>query len=624
MTLLQSRPPVRLDGDRAPTTQAGRVATATVVLALLGWAVPLTHGSGGRDPWVLGLALVALAPALLATRPWRVLPAWQLLLAVTPGLAAIGVCLTAPTRWDGLDEVATLVYAGLIAVVVRAWATSRKRRHVLLGVLAVVGLEQFYQSYVPWWGGGSVYRLMVGTFYWHNQFSAFMVGAGVLAGVLAVRGNGALRIVGWVTAPWCLAGVLFAGSRAGLATFLVVWLVVIVLAFIDRRGRVAVLAVLAVAVGLATFLASPLLMEESGSPFAALQSRDATGSVEGNGQARLEFWKVATALGAEHPGTGAGFDSFAGASVRLPSGSGSALHVHNGYLQAFSDGGVPLLATVALATLVPLVAGLRVLVSARRRREDAVLNIGVPLAMLGLVLHSGVDFDWTYPSLLALLGILAGMVAPARQRADSPDGVWPRAAAVVAVALLLVSVPAAVRASGLRASDAEVPLWAQPVAAVVPSSGHLSWLPAASVCRSMLRGTDQADLRTALECTERAAADNPGLQMDRAMAFVVAGRPATGVTLAAAVADAYSPRRPTLLLGQAGVLEAAGRVAEARAILLRLRAVLARTGTDGARDAVEDALRRLDQSSADGSSGSAESTRWNRGANVASTAGEGA
>ncbi len=624
MTLLQARPPVRLDGDRARTTTAGHLATATLVLALLAWAVPLTHGAGGRDPWVLGLALVALAPALLATRPWRVLPAWQVLLAVTPGLASIVVCLTAPTRWDGLDEVATLVYAGLLAVVVRAWATSRSRRHALLGVLALVGLEQFFQAYVPWWGGGSVFRLMVGTFYWHNQFSAFMVGAGVLAGVLAVRGDGALRIVGWLTAPWCFAGLLFAGSRAGLGTFVVVWLVVVVLAFVDRRGRVGVLALVAVALGLATLLASPLLMQDSGSPFATLQGRESAQSLEGNGAARLAFWQVAAELGAEHPLTGAGFDSFGGASVRLPVGVTSATHVHNGYLQAFSDGGGPLVAALALATGLPLLAGLRALLSRSRRRDDELVAIGVPLAMLGLVLHSGVDFDWSYPSLLAFFAILAGLVAPAPQRAEAPVGVWQRGAAVVAVALLLVSVPAAVRASGLRASAAEVPLWAQPVTSVVPSSGHLSWLPAASVCRSMLRGSDQADLRIALDCTERAAADNPGLQMDRAKALVVTGRPAAGVALAADVADAHSERRPMLLLGQADVLATAGRVAEARATLLRLRGVLATTGPDGARAAVEDALRRLDQSSADASSGSAASTRWNRGANVASTAGEGA
>ena len=42
MTLLQSRPPVRLDGDRARTTTAGHVATATVVLALLAWAIHRT------------------------------------------------------------------------------------------------------------------------------------------------------------------------------------------------------------------------------------------------------------------------------------------------------------------------------------------------------------------------------------------------------------------------------------------------------------------------------------------------------------------------------------------------------------------------------------------------------
>ena len=42
------------------------------------------------------------------------------------------------------------------------------------------------------------------------------------------------------------------------------------------------------------------------------------------------------------------------------------------------------------------------------------------------------------------------------------------------------------------------------------------------------------------------------------------------------------------------------------------------------KEIVEDALRRLDQSSTEASSGSTASTRWNRGANVASTAGEGA
>jgi O-antigen ligase len=625
MTLLQSRPPVRLDGDHARSSREGHVATATVALALLGWAIPLTHGSGGRDPWVLGLALLAMAPSLLATRPWRALPTWQLLLAVTPGLVAVGVCVTAPTRWDGLDEMATLVYAGLLAVVVRAWAKTRSRQHALLGVLAVVGLEQFFQSYLPWWGGGSVYRLMVGTFYWHNQFSAFMVAAGVLAGVLAVRGDGALRIVGWVTAPWCLAGLLFAGSRAGLATFLVVWLVVVVLAFVDRRGRVAVLAMVAVALGLATFLASPLMMEESGNPLATLQSREAAESAEGNGRARLEYWKLATELGAEHPLTGAGFDSFGGASARLAEGITGVTHVHNGYLQAFSDGGGPLLAALALATGVPLIAGLRALVTASRRRDDDVLTLGVPLAMLGLILHSGVDFDWSYPSLLAFLAILAGLVVPAGRTPDCPTGVWPRAVAVVAVALLLVSVPAAVRASGLRTPAAEVPFWAKPVTSVVPSAGHLSWLQAASVCRSMLRSsTDQAELRTALDCTEGAAAENTGLQMDRAKALVRTGNTDAGVALAAAVADAHSQRRHMLLLGQAGVLEAAGRTAEARAVLVRLRAILATTGPDGARAAVEDALRALDQSRAEASSGSAASTRWNRGANVASTAGEGA
>jgi hypothetical protein len=421
-----------------------------------------------------------------------------------------------------------------------------------------------------------------------------------------------------------LAGLVFAGSRAGLATFLLIWAVVIVLACWDRRGRLAAFGLLVVSLGLAAVLASPLLMEQSGSPFSTFQARGAEQSVEGNGRARLEFWRVAADLGAEHPLTGAGFDSFAGASARLPEGVGAATHVHNGYLQAFSDGGAPLLTALALATGVPLLAGLAALASPSRRRDDPVVMIGVPLAMLGLVLHSGVDFDWTYPSLVAFFAILAGLVAPGRNRDRTTGGPWSRTAVAVAAVLLLLALPAAVRASGLRAPAADVPLWAVPVTKVVPTSGHLSWLPAASVCRRTLRSGSPADIRAALRCTARAAADNPSLQLDRALALVVRGRVDEGTALAAGIAGARGGHRPALLLKQTDVLVAAGRTDEARTILLRLRAVSPLGGADGVRERVEEALRRLDESSPDASSGGPTSTRWNRGTNVASTAGEGA
>jgi hypothetical protein len=622
-TLLHAPPAARLDGERPELGTLPVLATATIGLALLAWAVPLTHGAGGRDPWVLALALLALAPALIVNRPWRVLPTWQIVLAVCPALAAIVVCLTAATGWDGLDEVATLAYAGLLCVAVRSWATSQTRRRALLVFLVLVGFEQFSQAYVPWWGSGTVHRLMVGTFYWHNQFSAFMVAAAVLAGVMAVRGTGMLRKAGWFTAPWCMTAVLLAGSRAALATLCVLWVVVIALALLDRRGRMASLAIIAVSIGLATLLTSPLLMEKSGSPFSGLQAR-AGESVEGNGRARLEFWKVAGELGADHPLTGAGFDSFLGASLRLPAGAGTATQVHNGYLQAFSDGGAPLLLAVALATGVPLLAGLRLIGSAARRREDDVLNIGVPLALLGLILHSGVDFDWIYPSLLAFLAILAGLVGPAERSARTTSRLRTRVAAAVAVALLVVSVPAAIRASGLRFVEAEIPAWAAPATLLVPARGHVSWLPASSVCHEMLAGHDPAELRTALSCTKRAAAEHPGLQMDRARAMVRVGQVHRGVALAGAVAAQHGVQRPALRFQQALVLLEAHRPAAARVILLRLRTLLAKSGTDEARAAVEEALRVLDVTGPGGSSGSQDPTRWKRGANVASTAGEGA
>jgi hypothetical protein len=567
--------------DGPPRRAGGReiIASATLVVALFVWAGPVTYGSGGRSPWVVGLGLLSLLPALVVLRPWRTLPSWHVLVAMSPAVAALAVCLTAPTAFDGLDETAAFAYCGALYLVVRCWAVDDLRRRLLLVVVALVGLEQFAKAWVAWWGSQSVATMMSGTFYWHNQFAAFMLGTGLVAGVLAVRSSGPLRRAGWAIAPFCFAGLLFAGSRAGLGVFALMWAVVVVLSFLDRRGRVASLALLAVTLGVATLLSSPLLMQDSGSFGATVQAREADASAEGSGGARLTFWRAAAELGMSRPVTGGGFDSFGTAgSARLPATSGEAslsIYAHNGYLQAFSDGGMVLALALVAATGLPLVAGVRLLY--RRGRNDDVLAVAVPVALLGLVLHSGVDFDWAYPSLLALFALLAALV-PAARRDATPGSRSTAPLAAVVLVLVVAAVPGALRASALRAPTDDVPFWGRPIDAVLPLHGQLDLLPSASMCRDELSSPDREVREHGLACSVPAAQDDPGLQLLRAGADVQNGHVQRGVRLADQVVAEHAQRRPMMRALHAEVLQLAGQDAAAKAELVALHARLTDLG----------------------------------------------
>lgn len=590
----------RTDGRPTPWQAlpgAARAASMLVVLAV--WALPVTHGLGGRDPWMLGLGLLALLPALVLLRPWSSVPTWHTCVAVGPALAALVVCLTTPTGFDGLDELAALVAAAGTYLVVRAWADTARRRRWALALLALVGLEQYYRSYLAWWGSGSVSHPMVGTFAWHNQFSIFMVVTGLSAAVFVVRGARRLRIVGWAVAPWCLSALLFAGSRAGLACFLLVWALVVTTGLVDRRGRIAALLLGVVTLGLASFLASPLMMADGGWLTATLRSRGSAESLSGNGRARLNFWHAALDVATQHPLTGAGFDSFSGASaVHMPLEQGLSPFVHNGYLQAFSDGGLLLLVTVCVATFLPLVAGLRGALVARRRSADEVTALAVGGGLLALVLHSGVDFDWAYPSLIVLFAALAGLL-PSRSL-DGTGAGRSRAGrgtaglvAVLLLALVVAALPAALRASGLRAPGAEVPRWARAAALGVPLHGSADWLPAASPCRSELYSPDPATVRHGLSCTGRAADDDPGLALLRAQALSLAGDTREALRITDETIGRYGGARPSLHILEAEVLDSAGHPDQAIAVLESARPVLARGGGLGYLPQVDELLARL-------------------------------
>lgn len=389
-------------------TRRSWVADAAVLPALLWWATYLTWGTGGREPHVLSVGAALLLPALVVTRPWKrlSLPVYGVLTAV--GLAAFGVALLAPTGWRGANDAASYAYAGQLAAVGLAWATGRERRLLLAGlVVAASGLE-FAQGWLAWWGGQDLAHPFVGTFYWHNQAGVFLAAGTVVGCAAAASGVRGLSLLGWLLGPLSAAGVLFSTSRA--STIAAALGVVLVALVPGARGRLRHLAAVGgfagACVAMSLLLSSRLFFPHAtktglSAATAAEAARGHRESFSGNGVQRFEDWRRALAIFMHWPLTGAGFHSFdsaSGVAATRHDGVRTAF-AHNGFLQVLSDGGLLLTVPVGLALALAGWWLLRSLRAAWHRRD--VVALGGAAALAVLVLHSGMDFDWSYPALLA-------------------------------------------------------------------------------------------------------------------------------------------------------------------------------------------------------------------------------
>lgn len=388
-------------------------ATVSVLATLAWWATRFVEGTGGREPRMLSTGLVLLLVATLLVRPWRRLPVRVLALGTGLGVAALVVVLTAPTGLAGRHEAASYVFAGQLGVVLLAWATDHVRRTLLLLTVLAAGGLQFAHGWLPWWGLQDQGRLFQGTFYWHNQAGIFLA-AGALVGYVVVLANRRPLVpLAWVVAPLCTAGVVYTtsrGSQLGLALG-VVLLAGVALA-VPQRWRAGLRLAAAAGLGWAatTLMTGPPFFREEASAFAATAARSE--SFVSNGVQRFEDWRRAVAIFAEWPLTGAGFYSYDSATLAVTEKRDgvTTAFAHNGFLQAAADGGLVLLVPLCLVVGAVLLLGLRA-VPASVRAGD-VVQPGAWVVFLVLVLHSGMDFDWTYPALLSLPALLVPLVLP--------------------------------------------------------------------------------------------------------------------------------------------------------------------------------------------------------------------
>lgn len=414
------------------------------LVTLLYWATGLTWGFGGRSPHVLSYAAVLLILALAAVRPWNVLPRLAIGLSVGLGLAAFGVVATAPTGWEGAPDAASYAFAGLLYLLVAGWARDGSRIAIVLTLVPAAGGMQFAKGWLAWWGSGTSMTLFQGTFYWHNQVGIFLAAGAVAGFAVAAHSLRPAAAIGWVLAPLAAAGVVFSTSRGSqIALALgVLGLVGVALASADRWCVLPrLLALSGLSVGVSVLLSGPPFFAERLSAVAGTAARSK--SLSGNGVQRLEDWRRAGEIFQEWPLSGAGFHSFDSATSLVTDRRDGAVtaFAHNGFLQAAADGGLLLAMPLWGAVLLLFAVGVRRLPAALRAAKHA--QVAAVVVLTVLLLHSGMDFDWDYPSLLAMAAIVAavatGPLTPGRRL--SPRG--SQVCLVVTAALLALSAVAA-------------------------------------------------------------------------------------------------------------------------------------------------------------------------------------
>jgi O-antigen ligase len=401
------------------------VPAVSVAVACAWWLVAVPRLWGGRGGGAVTVGAILTAVAVVAVRPDRWLPARATVLAASISVAAVAVAVFAPTGWSGATTAASYVCAAWIAVVVAAGIAQDRRLVDVVMALVVMGvLVEVAESWLAWWGGESAAAPMIGTFYWHDPFAAFLVPGSLIGLSLWLRRTGAVGILGLFGLVVGSIGLVYSTSRAADACFAAGALVVIGPNLVERG--LAGLRRAGAAVALTAFsvwgIAGPPFFPHRSSPFAGTAARSSGQSLGQNGGYRLDFWREALGVFERHPVTGGGYHSLATASVgHDPNGWPLSPLAHSGYLQALSDGGLllalPFLVTVAAVCWWVL----RDCGSAIRRREFSTAGFAVPVATAVMLAHSAVDFDWSYAADFTLVAILAGIVGGRHAAARSDD-----------------------------------------------------------------------------------------------------------------------------------------------------------------------------------------------------------
>lgn len=380
-------------GWQLPRRWAALVALAAASV-LVQWSTGLMHFFG--DAWITGLYLagllfaIALGASLQAADSARKGWTWlesMALVAVAAGVLSVGIALV---QWTGVFSMG--IWGAELRPGGRPYANVAQPNHLCT---------------LSFWSLCSVAVLLE-----RGRVGRF--GAALAAAMLVL-------------------GMVISGSRTGWLQM--AGLLVVGLAFAPRMGaRVGGPAVVAVSV---LFVGLSLAWPSLNTVAVELPSRGAMPAVQGD--LRWPLWQALAAAIAERPLTGYGWQQLAWAQQAVALDAAPVQryfeHAHNLVLDLLVWCGVPL-------ALLLLIGGAWALAKPLPRLQDPPL-FWMLVAVLGVLVHAGLEYPHGYAYFLLPMGLVVGAV----QAAVQPSACWHVArplawpvAATAAAAFVLTSV----------------------------------------------------------------------------------------------------------------------------------------------------------------------------------------
>jgi O-antigen ligase len=317
--------------------------------------------------------------------------------------------------------------AALACLILVAACVVRERgpRGIALALLVSAAFQGLYGVLVLASGHEMIWNVpkkhyldsATGTFVNRNHYAGY-VAASLCCGVALLlrqtraargrRGAGRLRATGHevgraalygILAVLALAGLLLSFSRAGIAVGIAALMLTVLSAGgMGRKARLAIVALLIVSAAVPLGVLGTERLAERYSD--SLTDLAAPGG-------RLMVWGDTLSMAAAFPVTGTGFGTFSTAYplFRSPEVRLFFRHAHNDGIQWIAESGI--LGTLLLAVIaVPLFFRL----SSALGGGHGTLAVGIAAGLLGLVVHTLIDFQFRIPSNAALGAALAGML----------------------------------------------------------------------------------------------------------------------------------------------------------------------------------------------------------------------
>jgi O-antigen ligase/Flp pilus assembly protein TadD len=398
-----------------------------VAIAIAPWL------TGGQEP--LAMLISVLAVVLGALMLWRQ-PEVRTLkrgpLSAIYGALVVWALLSlfwSVNRYSSTLWIVQLVLAGLVFRL--AYSVAREAGGRELFVRLYLGTAAIFSVYGMWLLVTGTYPRLTGSFFWANPAAAYLIPAILIAVDRLKRDGGWL----WIGALGLFgASFVLTDSRGAALVLALVLVPYLIASRLDKKHWIQLVFALIATISLTTVALQARSIISHGVVATVPGGRfeEAALGESQSGSDRINYLLSSVKLWEEHPflGTGAGTfrDVHPEQQIAVVSASTDA---HNFFVQTLPELGLFgffLLVTLTALLLFGLLRGLL-------KGGD---SLPLVLGCVALIIHMGLDIDASFPALLGLVAMLAGLVY---SQGKTEVGTLPWRVPAVAVLLMIPIIP---------------------------------------------------------------------------------------------------------------------------------------------------------------------------------------